>query len=398
MLGTYRSVFRTPGTGAFCGAGFVARLPLAIYPIALVLLISLRTHHYAFGGVLSACYILGGAPGNPFGAVLVDRFGQGRVLVPAALVHIAAVAAIIAIVEAGASEWWETIPATVAGFSFLSIGSLVRARWSHVLAGRPELSTAYSLESTLDEAVFLLGPLLATLLATELDPVAPLIAGAALVIGGSLWMARLTDTEPPVHEHEGDRPGTALRERGMVLVLFASIAMGAVFSSTELSMVAFSGQHGHANLSGVVLAVFALGSGLAGLLYGSRTWRGSLPWRFRLQSSIFALLPPLFLAAVNVPTLAVCAVVVGLSIAPTLITSFGLVAEIVPTRSLTEGLAWLSTGLNIGYGLGAAVVGRLADDHGGRSGFGVSVSAAVLFGVLAWVVYGALRRVPAPLA
>ncbi len=68
MFSAYRAVFRAPGSAAFCTAGFLMRLPLAIYPLGLVLLIALRTHHYGFAGVLAAAYILGSAPGNPAGA------------------------------------------------------------------------------------------------------------------------------------------------------------------------------------------------------------------------------------------------------------------------------------------------------------------------------------------
>ncbi len=105
MFAIYRAVFRAPGTAAFCAAGFLMRMPIAMYPLGLLLLISTKTHHYGFAGALSGAYILGGAPGNPIGARLVDRFGQGRVLLPAAAVHVAAVVALIAISEAGLADW-----------------------------------------------------------------------------------------------------------------------------------------------------------------------------------------------------------------------------------------------------------------------------------------------------
>ena len=86
MLDTYRAVFRAPGTAAFAPAGFVMRMPIAMFPIGLVLIISARTGHYGFAGVLSALYVLGDGPGNPVLARVVDRFGQRRVLLPASAV------------------------------------------------------------------------------------------------------------------------------------------------------------------------------------------------------------------------------------------------------------------------------------------------------------------------
>jgi MFS family permease len=132
---------------------------------------------------------------------------------------------------------------------------------------------------------------------------------------------------------------------------------------------------------------------VAGFFYGARTWRSGVLRRFRVQALVFAVLPWLFLAAVNVPTLAVCAFVVGLGIAPLLITSFGLIAEIVPSTALTEGMAWLTTGLSIGYGVASAAVGRIADAHGARPAFSVTIASGVLVGILGLALY---RRIAAP--
>jgi MFS family permease len=142
-----------------------------------------------------------------------------------------------------------------------------------------------------------------------------------------------------------------------------------------------------------VVACLAFGSGVAGFLYGARTWQAGLLRRFVVQSLMFGSLPVLFLAALNIPVLAVCAFVVGLGIAPMLITAFGLVAEIVPSTALTEGMAWLTTGLSIGYGLASAAVGRIADAHGARVAFSVTIASGVLVGVLAVAVY---RRIAHP--
>jgi MFS family permease len=390
VLDTYRAVFRAPGAAAFATAGFVMRMPIAMYPIGLVLIISARTGEYGFAGLLSASYVLGGVPGNPLLARLVDRYGQGRMLLPASAVTLGATVALAFLLEADAPHWALVLPAFVAGFSYLSVGSLVRARWSLVLAGRPELSTAYSLESVLDELIFVIGPLIATLIATHADPVIVLYVCCALIGVGAVWLWVQRSTEPPAHPAGAPKHPSALRSPGVVLLCLATVAMGALFASAEVSMVAFCGQHGHRSLSGLVLALFAVGSGLAGLFYGARTWRAPVLTRFRLQACIFALLPLVFLTATNIAVLAVCAFLVGLGTAPTLITAFGLVEQLVPGPSLTEGLAWVITGLNLGYGLGSAVVGSIADAHGARIAFTVTVASALLMGGCALLLHARL--------
>lgn len=392
MLKTYRAVFREPGTAAFCAAGFVMRMPMAIYPIALVLLISTRTGHYGFAGLLSGAFVLTNGVGNPILARLVDRHGQSRIVAPAMAAHLGGVAVVCLLAKLHTPQWTLLIPTAVAGFAWLAVGSLIRARWSLVFAGRPELTTAYSLESTLDEVIFTVGPLIATVIATQVNAILGLLLGAALAATGALWLQPQRRTEPPPHPAGSPKHRSAVRYRGMALMTLAAGFMGAVFASAEVTMIAFCGQHHRTGLSGLVVACFAFGSGVAGLFYGARTWRAGLLHRFRVQSLIFAVLPVLFLAAVNIPVLAVCAFVVGLGIAPMLITGFGLIAEIVPSAALTEGMAWLTTGLSIGYGAASAAVGRIADAQGARVAFSVTIGAGVLVGVLALTVH---RRVAA---
>jgi MFS family permease len=393
MLKTYRAVFREPGTAAFCAAGFVMRLPIAIYPIGMVLLISTRTGHYGFAGLLSGAYVAANGVGNPVLARLVDRYGQSRVLLPASALHVAGIAATCVLAVLHSPQWTLLAPTVVAGFGLLGVGSLTRARWSFVLAGRPELTTAYSLESTLDEVIFTVGPLIATVVATQISAVLGLLVGAALVTIGAVWLQPQRATEPAPHPAGSPRHRSAVRYRGMVLMTLAAVGMGAVFASAEVTMIAFCGQHHRTGASGVVVACLAFGSGVAGFLYGARTWRASVQRRFRVQAVVFAVLPWLFLAAVNVPVLAVCAFVVGLGIAPLLITSFGLIAEIVPSTALTEGMAWLTTGLSLGYGAASAAVGRIADVHGARLAFSVTIASGALVGMLGLALY---RRIAAP--
>src|SRR4051812_34657645 len=119
MFATYRSVFRIPGTAAFCAASFVARMPLAMYALGIVLIISARDGKYGFAGVLSACYVFGNAIGQPLLSILVDRYGQARLLVPAGGLHLAAGIGFALMLNGGAPDWSLVIPAIVFGFFYL---------------------------------------------------------------------------------------------------------------------------------------------------------------------------------------------------------------------------------------------------------------------------------------
>jgi MFS family permease len=391
MLEHYKAAFRTPGALAFSAAAFVMRFSIAMYPIGLVLLVSLKTGHYGFAGLLSGVYVVANGIGNPTLGRLADRYGQSRVLLPATAVHVAGVLAVIALSEADAPDWTLVVPTAVFGFAYLAVSSLVRARWSYVLAGRPELTTGYSIESTLEEVIFTAGPLLTTILATQVDPVWAFATAIALVAIGAAWLQTQHATEPPAHPADAPRHASALRTRGMVLVTIAAGGMGGMFAGAEVSMVAFCGQHGHTGLAGLVLGCFAAGSATAGFVYGAKPRAADVIDRFRFQSLVFAVLPLAFLAAVDIPVIAVIAFVVGTAIAPLLITSFGLVERIVPTAALTEGMSWLTMGLSVGYGIAASAAGRVADAYGARPAFGVATGCGVLVGVLGLATYRRVR-------
>lgn len=269
MFTRYRAAFRPRGAAAFSAAAFLARFPIAIYPLSFVLLFSGGADgghgRYGVAGVMTGVYIVAGGVGNPVLARMVDRHGQSRLLVPAALVHVAAAATLIVEVRASAPTWSLIPPVALMGLAYLPMGSLVRARWSHALAGTPELTTAYSLESTFDELIFTVGPVVASVIAVTVSALVGLGLAAALVLAGSVWLARQSDTAPPVAaagEHEAT---FVLRWPGMVLLTIAMAGLGAAFGTVEVTIAAFAGQHGARNLTGVVLAVFALGSAVAGI-------------------------------------------------------------------------------------------------------------------------------------
>ena len=394
MLNRYRAAFSVPGALEFSAAGFLARITLAIYPIAIVLIISGRTHSYGYAGVVSGSYVVGGAVGNPIAAVLVDKLGQHRVLPWFLIAHLLSTGAFGALVTVHAPLWTLLPPAVLMGVTMLNIGALVRARWSYIWPGdAPERSTGYSVESTLDEVIFVLGPLVATVLALHTHPLVTLGLALLVISAGTVWLAALRSTEPPVRPRTaGERHDFALRYRGMPLITWCMVFMGAVFGSAEVTMVAFCGQQGSRASAGWVVASFAGGSAVSALIYGGRHWRSSLLRRFVVSAVLFGLMPFLYFAATSIPVLALCAGVIGLGIAPTLIGAFGLVDQIVPTSSLTEGLTWIGTGLSVGYGLGAAVVGGIADRHGARFAFSLPVGCALASAVFALLLAARLRE------
>ncbi|UAL28288.1 MFS transporter [Nocardioides rotundus] len=379
MLTTYRRVLAHPGALAFSGTGLVARLPLSMMGIGIVLLVSSVTGSYTIAGSVSAVYVVANAVFAVVQGRLVDSLGQHRVLPVAAVLFAVGLGGIMVSAQAGWPLTATYAAAFLSGASLPQVGSCVRARWAHVLHSPSERQTAFALEAVFDEVVFVAGPVLVAMLATGVHPLAGL--AVALVVGlfGPLALAAQRGTEPPVHpvHHEdGTRPGMVW---GVVAPLTgAMLGMGVLFGATEVATIALAESQDAARWSGVLLAAFAAGSLLAGVVTGAVAWRRGPAARLVLGSLglLVAFGPTPFLD--SLPVLGGWLLVCGLSVSPVLIAGMSLVEQASPARRLTEAMGILHTGLAAGVALGAAVAGAVVDRLGAGPAYWVSVAAAVV--------------------
>ncbi|GAA2872147.1 MFS transporter [Streptosporangium fragile] len=377
MVGPYRGLFSMPGVKGFVIAGFVGRMPMSMLGIGIVLLIEELTGSYATAGAVAATVSVSFAVAAPLSGRLVDRFGQARVVVPLTLAHGATLTGLMLCAEFGAPRWTLFATGVAVGATALSLGSLVRARWSHLLAGSSRLHTAFSFESVADEMIFVAGPALVTALATMINPYAGLVVALVSTIVGTLAFALQRRTEPPIRPRER-RSGTPITIPGVALMSAVFLAMGAVFGSVDLVTVAFAEEHGAKPAAGLLLAAFAGGSLVSGLWYGARSWKISLRARFVRALGTFAVgIIPIMLVD-DVRIMAGVLFLAGLSISPTVITGYSLTEQLVPAHLLTEGMAWISTAVGFGVALGAWAGGRLTDAFGASNAYGFSFACALL--------------------
>lgn len=378
MLQPYRDVLTRPGALAFSGAGVLARLPMSMVGIGIVLMISTLYGSYGLAGRVSAVYVIAQAICSPQLARLVDRHGQARIMRPAVALAAVGLVGLVVAATTEAHEVWLYLTAVVTGAGIGSFGSLVRARWARVLGADPHrMHTAYSLESALDELVFIVGPVLATVLATSVAATAGLVVPLVAMLIGGYWFLAQRATEPPPAPADSPRPkGSVLRKPGMIVLAIVFVAMGSIFGATDVATVAFAEESGAKGMAGVILAIFALGSLISGLLYGTRVWKRPLYLRFATGMVALAIGVCFFFLVQSLVVLAAVMFVTGFAIAPTLINGNGLVQDLVPRERLTEGLTWVGTSLGVGVSIGSSVAGAQIDINGSHAGFLVVVISA----------------------
>ncbi|MEV0158603.1 MFS transporter [Nonomuraea fuscirosea] len=395
MVGPYRGLFDRPGVKAFVLAGLIGRMPMSMLGIGIILLISTLTGSYATAGAVAATTNVAFAVAAPLSGRLVDRFGQGRVIPPFAVVNAVALAALMVAAGWELSDWTFYASGLVVGATSLSIGSMVRARWSVIYGGSGRLHTAFAFESVADEVVFVTGPALVTVLATSVNPYAGLIVALLCMLGGSLALATQHGTQPPVQEVRSSA-GSPILIPGIALLACVSLALGAIFGSVDLITVAFADEHGAKGAAGFLLAAFAGGSMVSGLWFGSRNWRIPLRKRFVRALGLFVvgLVPIMFIGSPWI--MAGALFLAGFAISPTLITVFSITERMVPQSLLTEGMAWISTAIGFGVALGSWAGGALTESYGASSAYVFSVCAAALAVAVGIGGSGLLRLPEAP--
>ncbi len=386
VFANYRYVLSMPGALLFSMTGLVARLPISMVSLGIVLLVSARTGSYGYAGGISAACIIATAVASPAQGRLADARGQRLTLVLVPVVFTTGMALLVWSIERDLPAPVPHVFAAMTGAALPQIGSLVRARWTYLIDERRRLNTAFAFEAVVDEVIFITGPVLVTFLATLVDPVAGLACAGVTGLAGGLALATQRRTEPPVSRSER---GTSRQPMGWAMLAplcIAAAGSGSMFGAGEVVTVAFASEHGDRSASGVLLAVWASASLISGLVVGA-IGPGSGPVRrFRAASLCLtaALVPLLFVPSVLLA--GVTLFVAGFAISPMLVAQMALLEEVVPRERLTEGMSWFTMGMAAGVGSGGAVSGWVVDEYGASMAYLVPIVSAAMAAAVAWTV------------
>ncbi|RWO90161.1 MFS transporter [Mesorhizobium sp.] len=385
MQNPYAEIFRAPGAKGFAVAGFMARLPIAMAPIGIVAMLSQTRGEYWLAGAVSATYALANAFVAPQISRLVDRLGQTRIVVPTTIIAVLAFAVLIA---AANQDWpvWTLFVSALLAAAMPSIPAMVRARWTEIFWGRPQMNTAFAFESVADELVYIAGASLSVGLSAALFPEAGVLVSTLFLAFGSAAFILQRSTEPRVRPVDRNSSGSAIRLRPVQIITLALIFIGATFATTEVTTVAITKELGQPGAASLVIGVYALGSFVLGIIVGALSLKAPLQRQLAIAVALVALGTLLPLTADTVPLLALTVFISGVAISPTFITAFGLIERHVPEAMLTEGITWVMTGIGIGMALGSFAAGAMVDAFGAQSGFWVSVASGTI--ALATVLLG----------
>lgn len=390
MIAPYRAVLAHPGLGAVYAASVLARLPIGMTGLAILLLVQGATGSFAAGGAATGAYVAGLALVAPLIGRVIDRRGPREVLWASALLFPMWLAALITGVTTGVSATTLLLFATCAGATFPPVTVCVRTFLRQRLQDEGLLSTAYSLDSVLIELMFIVGPLAVALLVAHASAEAAIAMAAGCGFLGTLLFLQLPALrawriEPRMHSTLLG----PLSEPSFIALVSVVLCYATAFGLAELGATAFATEAGRPALAGVFLGLMSVGSAAGGLAYGSRRWPSPLLLQFGTTLAIMGAGLLLLALPHSMFAFAALCVIAGVVMAPALIIQSMLVAKAARPQQMTEAFTWSTSALLAGVGLGMALGGVLVEAWRSPAAFAAAGIAAL---AAAGATFGLARR------
>ncbi|WP_331763083.1 MFS transporter (plasmid) [Streptomyces sp. NBC_01590] len=386
------AVLLLPGALRAFLPALIARSALAMGGLALLLTVQDSTGSYTQAGFATATFGIANVIAAPWRARAVDRLGQRIALTAMASGQASGFIALALIAEAeGVADIWFLVLSAVVGLTAPPLGAAMRMIWASLTTAGDQRTKAFSIDAVCEELLFVGGPVIITAVIVATSPGTGLWVTAAAV---SLGTAAMTSSAPSgalrgtgEKAARGDRP---LRQPGFARVLIVLLGVGGVLGVAEIAAPAVAEQRDAVAASGWLLAAFAGGSALGGFLYGQLNLKAGIAKR------LFALCIGMGLAAVLVSQLdtlglfAAGLALVGLFLAPSLITGYLIADTIVPESSRTEASTWINTSVNFGASLASAAAGIVIDNS--DAWFTLLLIGAITLALATVVPFARLRK------
>ncbi|MFC7764876.1 MFS transporter [Leucobacter soli] len=366
-MGIYKDLGRNPGVFRVLVSQLVARFPFGMLSIVMLLHMQHAFGDYTSAGIVLAAQSVGQAISGPLTSRLMGRLGMRRVLSVTSIIC-AALLTTIAFVH---------LPLLiVTSLSFLigittpPVTPAVRTLYPRIVPGN-QISALFSLDAAAQEIIWVVGPVVAVFVASQFGTVAGLCVAAAFMVLGGAWFISSPAFDKVRIPKARSRFGAVLRRPTVVIATTVTFFFVASFAAIEVAIVrafAPAGEGaGHASLeSGIVLAVFASGSLVGGLLMGHRAVR---PWSLLLRVLVVLAGTLACLVSLNIWWLATVLFIGGMGTAPTFAAVSSMIGVTVKFSETAEAFGWIGTGQLVGVATGSAIAGIAIDASGaeGRS-------------------------------
>ena len=358
--------------------------------VGILTIVATARDSIAEAGLAAACAGVGTAVCGPFVGTLADRLGQRMVLVACSLLSIVAVGALLALLATGAPIILIASVAFVAGGSTPQVAPFSRSRLvgfaglvrSPARRGRA-VSMVMSYESVMDEASFVIGPVLVGVLTSLIAPWAPLVAGAVLTATIVVAFA-LHRTGGVVGLGQSPRSAVGSARSARIIVLAGGMLLaGGVFGSILTALTEFMKARGIGAQTGIAYGAMSVGAIVVAVSVAALPPRFTLATRWIAFGALGLSGAVALVAASSLWGMVVALFLCGSGIGAVLVALFSLGARVAPAGRSTTVLTTLQSALVVGQAITTAVSGLVVQALGPTAGFWITVGFSGLLVVLA---------------
>lgn len=388
-MGIYRDLGRNPGIFRVLISQLTARFPFGMLSIIMLLHIQHAFGDYTSAGVILAAESVGQAISGPLTSRLMGRLGMRRVLAATSLIC-AGLLTTIAFVHLPLMVI--TALSFFMGLTTPPVTPAVRTLYPRLVPGN-QISALFSLDAAAQELIWVLGPVVAVFVSSQFGTTAGLCVAAAFMMLGGAWFISGPAFDQVRLPKARSNFGAVLLRPTVLLTTVIGFFFVASFAAIEAGVVrAFAptdGGSAHASIeSGVVLAIFAGGSLIGGLIIGHRAVR---PWSILLRILIVLTGTLACLISLDAWWLSIVLFIGGLGTAPTFAAMSSIIGATVKFSETAEAFGWIGTGQLVGVATGSALAGIAIDAIGANGAILVSGGLLVIAAVIAAL---SVRQVP----
>jgi MFS family permease len=363
----YGDLLRTPGVARIISAQLTARLPSGMLSLAILIHIEGIFDSYAAAGLVLAATSVGQAIAGPLTSRWMGVLGMRPVLITALVVCATAITLIAFVVM---PIWLYMIVGFIAGISTPPIQPAVRTIYPKMVTSR-QLTPLFALDASAQEIIWIMGPVMTVLLATQVSSVVAIAVAAVFLVGGGVWFIACPEVGKVRIPRSRRRMGVVLRNRAVLLSTITGFLLIGSAASIEVGVVAVFGDEGAE--AAILFGIWAIASLIGGLSMGHLPIG---PWALARRMGILFVGMAAAPFALEFWWLAIALVIAGIGIAPALAVMFAIVSASVKFSETAEAYGWLGTGQLIGAAFGSAVAGFLIDEIGPIGGFYTAVGFA----------------------
>lgn len=373
----YRDLLRTPGVGRIIAAQLTARFPNGMTSLAILLHIEYVTGSYGAAGLVLASTSIGQAIAGPVTSRWMGRWGMRRVLtltLAVCAVSITGIALLVLPVGGYMALGF------IGGLATPPVQSAVRTIYPKMVTAR-QLTPLFSLDASLQEIIWIVAPVVITLVATQVGTVQALLLIVVILIGGGAWFILSPEVGRVRIPRSRRSIGKVLTKPAVLLATLVGFLLIGACSAVEAGVVA-TFDHGGLE-AGLVLALFSVGSLAGGLSFGH------IPigrWAMARRLLIVTVGLSLTIVSLDVWWLGGTLVLAGIGVAPALAVLFAMTSASVKFSDTAEAFGWVGTGQLIGAAAGSAVAGFLIDDVGPTGAY-IAATGFAAVGLIVAVVF-----------